>query len=114
MRSIRSRIWYHLLKRKLAQQRALNLPLPKLRALGDQNGSRMFKIPVGVSTEATEIQGLAGEWLRPEGARTAGLLLYLHGGAYVQGSVKTHRAMDRFQGAHAIPGTGLQGWVVLI
>jgi monoterpene epsilon-lactone hydrolase len=93
MRSIRSRIWYHLIRRKLAQQRALNLPLAQLRAQADRNGARMFKVPTGVSTEATEVAGLAAEWLRPEGARTDGLLLYLHGGAYVQGSVRTHRAL---------------------
>ncbi|MEK0417725.1 MAG: hypothetical protein RI949_1731 [Pseudomonadota bacterium] len=93
MSSIRSRIWYHLIRRKLAQQRALKLPLEQARANGDRNSARMFKIPAGISTQAADIDGLNGEWLRPEGSKPAGLLLYLHGGAYVQGSVKTHRAL---------------------
>jgi len=93
MRSLRSRIWYHLLRRKLAQQRALNLPLAEARALSDKNSARLFRIPAGISTESARIQGRDGEWLRPDGPCTAGLLLYLHGGAYVQGSVTTHRGL---------------------
>lgn len=93
MPSIRSRIAYHLLRRKLARLRALKLPLPEARALGDRNSARLFKMPAGVSTEATTIAGVHGEWLRPTARPARGLLLYLHGGAYVQGSVKTTRAM---------------------
>jgi monoterpene epsilon-lactone hydrolase len=36
--------------------------------------------------------GLAGDWLRPEGA-TRGALLYLHGGGYVVGSARSHRSL---------------------
>lgn len=93
MASIRSRIAYHLLRRRLARLRALKLPLSESRALGDRNSARLFRMPAGVSTEATRIAGLPGEWLRPDGPPRRGLLLYLHGGAYVQGSVKTTRAM---------------------
>lgn len=93
MRSIRSRIWYHLLRRRLAQQRALNLPLHEARALGDRNSARLFRIPAGIATEPALIHERAGEWLRPHGSDSPGLLLYLHGGAYVQGSVTTHRAL---------------------
>lgn len=93
MASIRARITYHLLRRKLAQLRALKLPLPELRALGDRNSARLFKMPAGISTEPTTIAGRPGEWLRPAGPPQRGMLLYLHGGAYVQGSVKTTRAM---------------------
>lgn len=32
-------------------------------------------------------------WLRPEGCATDGAILYLHGGAYVLGSLNTHEAM---------------------
>jgi epsilon-lactone hydrolase len=93
MQSLKSRFYYFAIKRKLAQLRKLNLPLPQARALGDQNSARMFKMPQGILTEAASMAGLQGQWLRPEAKRTQGLLLYLHGGAYVQGSVKTSRAM---------------------
>jgi len=52
-----------------------------------------FKMPSGVSTERVEIRGLQGLWLRPDTQRSGGIVLYLHGGAYVQGSINTSRAL---------------------
>jgi len=71
----------------------LNLPLPEARARRDKESEQRFKLPAGLSAEATQIAGRPGEWLRPDGPHGNGLLLYLHGGAYVQGSVLTHRAL---------------------
>ncbi len=93
MQSLTSRLYYFIIKRKLKQMRALNLPLPVARALGDKNAPRLFKMPSGIATELTQIQSLDAEWLRPETGRGQGILLYLHGGAYVQGSVKSSRAL---------------------
>jgi acetyl esterase/lipase len=53
----------------------------------------MFKMPLGISTERVEIRGLQGLWLRPDAQRSNGIVLYLHGGAYVQGSINTSRAL---------------------
>ena len=39
------------------------------------------------------IEGVAGEWLRPSGADDKGVVLYLHGGAYIFGSAITHRGI---------------------
>ena len=91
--SFKSRIYYHVLKRRLAKFRALNLPLTKARALRDRDSSRVFKMPSGIRCEAVRIAGLSGEWLRPVAAQGSDLLMYLHGGAYVQGSINTHRAL---------------------
>ena len=93
MASLKSKLYYHLLKRRLAQFRALNLPLPEARARRDAESDQRFKLPPGISAEAARIANRPGEWLRPEGSPGTGLLLYLHGGAYVQGSVRTHRAL---------------------
>lgn len=93
MQSLKSRFFYYVIQRKLAQTRALNLPLPQARAMGEKNAPKMFKMPQGVSTERTEIRGLQGLWLRPDAQRTKGIVLYLHGGAYVQGSINTSRAL---------------------
>jgi acetyl esterase/lipase len=93
MASLKSWLYYHLLKRRLAQFRALNLPLPEARARRDAESERRFKLPPGIAAEAAGVAGRPGEWLRPEGSSGTGLMLYLHGGAYVQGSVKTHRAL---------------------
>ena len=91
--SIKARLVYHLFKRKLAKFRALKLPLPQVRAWREQEAERRFKLPAGITAEAVQIAGVAGEWLHPPGPRSSGQLLYLHGGAYIQGSVKTHRAL---------------------
>ena len=93
MQSLKSRFFYYVIKRKLAQMRALDLPLPQARAMGEKNAPKMFKMPLGVSTEQVEIRGLRGLWLRPDAQRTHGIVLYLHGGAYVQGSINTSRAL---------------------
>lgn len=93
MQSLRSRFFYYVIKRKLAQMRALNLPLPESRAMQEKAAPTMFKMPQGVSTERVEIRGLQGLWLRPDAQRTNGIVLYLHGGAYVQGSINTSRVL---------------------
>ena len=49
--------------------------------------------PRGVRATATEASGMRAEWLVPEGADPDVRLLYLHGGAYVAGSVETHRGL---------------------
>ncbi|MGB5333709.1 MAG: alpha/beta hydrolase [Woeseiaceae bacterium] len=55
--------------------------------------SRYLTPAFGVSVEATTVNGLEAEWLRPKGAPDDKVLLYLHGGAYLIGSCRTHRQM---------------------
>jgi len=94
MQSLKSRFIHYLLKRRLAQMRALNLPLPESRSRRDSEADQRFKMPAGVRIEPVQIAGLPGAWLHPEAPQAcAGLTIYLHGGAYVQGSIKTHRTL---------------------
>ena len=93
MSSLKSHLIYFVLKRRLARFRALELPLPQIRALRDEESASRFKLPDGVVAEPARLAGLAGEWLQTAGKPDSGVVLYLHGGAYVQGSVKTHRAL---------------------
>lgn len=55
--------------------------------------SRWLKRAFGVSVEPTTVNGLYAEWLRPKNPADGKVLLYLHGGAYVLGSCRTHRQM---------------------
>ncbi len=55
--------------------------------------ARFLKRAFGVAVEATTVNGLYAEWLRPKAARADKVLLYLHGGAYLVGSCRTHRQM---------------------
>ena len=55
--------------------------------------SRYLKRAFGVAVETTTVEGLHAEWLRPKQAAAGKVLLYLHGGAYLVGSCRTHRQM---------------------
>ncbi|MBD2716373.1 alpha/beta hydrolase [Microvirga sp. STR05] len=50
-------------------------------------------VPWNVFLEDTSVEGMPAEWLRPAGAPAHRVLLYLHGGGYVMGSLNTHRAL---------------------
>jgi len=58
----------------------------------DQAGEA-FGVPEGVTVEKTQMAGVPGEWLKPDGAGGKGALLYLHGGGYALGSSRSHRHM---------------------
>lgn len=75
---------------KLVDRRRTDVRVMRRRwnALGS-----ILSAAAGVSVTRTEAGGIAVEWLVPEGARGSGLLLYLHGGAYVMGSCATHRKL---------------------
>jgi acetyl esterase/lipase len=64
----------------------------KLRRRLDMIGRLLMKA-FRVKLERTTINGLYAEWLRPKKARRGKVLLYLHGGAYVMGSCRSHRQM---------------------
>lgn len=49
--------------------------------------------PRGVALHEVDVYGLEAEWLVPEGAPSDVRILYLHGGAYVSGSRKSHRSV---------------------
>jgi monoterpene epsilon-lactone hydrolase len=44
----------------------------------------------GVSFTETEIAGRRAQWIEPDGAATDRVLLYVHGGGYVIGSIDSH------------------------
>src|SRR5579863_7167782 len=46
-----------------------------------------------VKCEALTAGGVPAEWIVPPGAALDRVILYLHGGGYVMGSINTHRAM---------------------
>lgn len=54
---------------------------------------RKLPAPRGVSRRAISVAGLHAEQLVPDGVTGDGVLLYLHGGAYVMGNCNSHRAL---------------------
>ena len=93
MQSLTSRLFYYLVKRQLRKMAASRGSLEQLRAARDKASARMFKVPADVTVSPAQLGGLLGEWLRPQGASAAGVVLYLHGGAYITGSCHTHRGL---------------------
>jgi len=97
MQSIRSKliIWLlrnrHLLKLQLKPEVVdHNFSVVEFRNSVDKATARM-KMPKGVQTETAQIEQMAAEWIIPEQAAQGKVLLYIHGGGFISGSVQTHR-----------------------
>ncbi|MBV8957830.1 MAG: alpha/beta hydrolase [Actinobacteria bacterium] len=50
-------------------------------------------LPEGASIEDVDVDGVPGAWVTADGAADDKVVLYLHGGGYAIGSIKTHRAL---------------------
>jgi epsilon-lactone hydrolase len=53
----------------------------------------MLQMPAGVTVTETELGGVRGLRHTPDMAAPGAVLLYFHGGGYVQGSPQTHRSL---------------------
>lgn len=68
-----------------------NDTLENLRQLTD-GGARFGKFPKSLRSENITIEHIPAELIIPPKADTRSALLYLHGGGYAMGSIKSHRA----------------------
>src|SRR5919204_294221 len=71
-------------------------PMPENATVAERRqGFEMLaaKLPVApdVTCEKVDAAGVPAEWVVAPGAETGRVLLYLHGGGYVVGSINTHR-----------------------
>ena len=56
--------------------------------------SKVATLPVGVSNEAFEVEGIPCEWVRPDRSRDRRhIIMYCHGGGYTCGSLKYARIL---------------------
>ena len=67
-----------------------NAPMAQRRAGMERISER---VPADVICEKVSADGVAAEWIAAPGANADRVILYLHGGGYVIGSINTHRAM---------------------
>lgn len=65
-------------------------PVERMRAAMEKVSERVAS---DVTCEAVSAGGVPSEWIVPPGAADDRVILYLHGGGYVMGSINTHRAM---------------------
>jgi monoterpene epsilon-lactone hydrolase len=60
----------------------------------------LFLVPPDVRREPVDAGGVSAEWITAPGATADRVVLYLHGGGYMLGSINTHREMvSRLSGA---------------
>ena len=67
-----------------------------------------FPVAADISTERVAIGDINGEWIAAPGVADDGALLFLHGGGYIMGSPRTHRAlMSRLSRAAGVRTLGV-------
>jgi cation diffusion facilitator CzcD-associated flavoprotein CzcO/acetyl esterase/lipase len=68
------------------------IPLSTQRRIQD-GAARLTRVPRGVSVSAEELGGIRSDRLATQSPEESRAVLYLHGGAYVGGSLRTHRGI---------------------
>ncbi len=69
-----------------------------------EKGAKMFgKVPAGISVVHRMIGDMEAEWIIPQQPRAGKAVLYFHGGGYVSGDSRGHRAHV----AKVVKGTGI-------
>ena len=53
----------------------------------------LFKTPRNVRIQPISVEGVPAEWLLPKGCNTDRVIIYLHGGSFHAGSLRTHRGL---------------------
>ena len=53
---------------------------------------RFIRLPAGVASQTVSVNGISAEWIHTPDAG-AGVIVYLHGGAYALGSIDTYRGL---------------------
>ncbi|RMA42148.1 alpha/beta hydrolase [Rhodophyticola porphyridii] len=86
---------------------ALPFPQPVARALFNLNARIVYKTPRDLTLRADRIGGVPGVWAGRRGQAKNGVLLFLHGGAFVLGSVRSYRHLVAALAAEA----GLEGFL---
>ena len=90
MGSIRSYILRYAIRRLTLKARKVDRSVVEQRSAFE----RMLKqrsIPPSISVEPCSIDSINAEWVKASNAAEDRVILYLHGGAYIMGSINTHR-----------------------
>ncbi len=88
--SLRSRFWKAAIRAAFKDK---ELSIPELRARSERNGRVHPPFPKDVGTEDLVLDGLRCAAIRPARERPGRVVLYLHGGGYVTGSIESYRML---------------------
>ncbi len=84
--SLRAYFWRFVM-RKMLKERHLTLAQNRV---SEAQMAAFFRLPKRLRLEKIVLAGLAAAWIRPDDADPHKILLYLHGGGYVAGSIDSH------------------------
>lgn len=102
---LKHRHWFRLkLKRETI---GWDTSIPELRERVEKSAGMFGKLPDGIEVSPVTIDGLSAEWIRPSRIPNDRAILYFHGGGYVMGSCRAHRAIV----AKFVAGTGIAALV---
>ena len=90
--SFKSRFWRTILRAIFKNKK---LSIAELRANGVKNSKMLGEVSKNITVEKINMEGIQAEWLIPfsSSTRSEKVILYLHGGGYVTGSIEDHRMM---------------------
>jgi len=93
MQSLRSRLFYRIVRYQMARLARRALTLENLRIEREKAARRFFSVPGRVEVTGVQVAGLTAEWLIPANVDGPASVMYIHGGAYNSCSSTTHRAL---------------------
>ena len=90
--SFKSRFWRTILRATFKNKK---LSIAELRANGVKNSKMLGEVSKNITVEKINMEGIQAEWLIPfpSSAHSEKVILYLHGGGYITGSIEDHRMM---------------------
>ncbi len=87
--SLRARFWRVILK-KVFKEKPLTIEENRARSAST---AKMTRIPKDVTVVDVEADGIRAKWISPTNEKPGELILHLHGGGYVTGSMESHLMM---------------------
>jgi acetyl esterase/lipase len=91
MASWQSRFIQRLIRSTWDNSPGAGLEADQLRAREAKLSARFARVPKGVEVSRVMAGPVRAEWIEPAGAQFHRVVLYLHGGGYMMGSLDTHR-----------------------
>jgi acetyl esterase/lipase len=92
MPSLKSQLLKFLERKRVQKARNQQLTLENQRKQTDELASRI-KPPEGTYYVAASANGIPCEWVKTMKSTDSHTLFYLHGGAYIRGSIRSHRTL---------------------
>jgi len=84
----------HILRGKMNKEVFdFNTSIQNFRDRCEKGAAKFGKIPKGITIKEQIIEGIKSEWYIPADSDKNKIILYVHGGGYVSGSISDHRGL---------------------